>query len=614
MAVHGIRSRALAALMVIGFAWSAADLRAAEGPAAQELLPADTLVFIHVPDTEELVARFQQTALGRIGADPAIRPLVGDLFDSAAEGFRNVEDRIGVTLAELLQMPHGEVCLALLPVSGRRPALVAMVQVGEPNPTADRLLRRADDLMAQQGAVRETETVGDVELVIHTAPERSRQIIWFQRAGKVVLSTDVAAARALLARWDGEPPEDTPALQANKQFQTIMQRCRLGEERRPQLSFYADPVELAKAAAGDNFSARAVLAMIPALGLDGVQGVGGSVTLAQDEYDLVTHLHLGLASPRRGALEILAMTSGDTTPEPFIPRDASTYTTLHWDVEKTYVALGELFDTFRGDGALADEVDRRFSTPLGIDFKDDLLAELGGRFTRATWVEPPARVNSQSNLLAATLHDAKRFQGVLRRVVAKHSDRFETLEHGGVTYYRMDLPLPRRRGGRGPEDEAEEPAEAGDMSRPGVRRPQLCLAVLGEHFVLTDSEAFFKQAVAARSDPARRLAGELDFKLIASKIGREAGGRKPGMITFDRPEENIRLLYDLAVSEDVRKGLERRAENGGLARALDSALSDNPLPPFAALARYLAPGGGMMTSDATGLHYMGFTLRSAARD
>jgi hypothetical protein len=55
--------------------------------------------------------------------------------------------------------------------------------------------------------------------------------------------------------------------------------------------------------------------------------------------------------------------------------------------------------------------------------------------------------------------------------------------------------------------------------------------------------------------------------------------------------------------------MSRRGENSGFFRAVSGALEDNPLPPFAALARYLAPGGGMMTLDGDGLHYMGFTLR-----
>jgi hypothetical protein len=44
-------------------------------------------------------------------------------------------------------------------------------------------------------------------------------------------------------------------------------------------------------------------------------------------------------------------------------------------------------------------------------------------------------------------------------------------------------------------------------------------------------------------------------------------------------------------------------------RALYDALEANPLPPFSEIAKYLAPGGGMLVSDETGLHYTAFALR-----
>jgi hypothetical protein len=42
---------------------------------------------------------------------------------------------------------------------------------------------------------------------------------------------------------------------------------------------------------------------------------------------------------------------------------------------------------------------------------------------------------------------------------------------------------------------------------------------------------------------------------------------------------------------------------------LNQALSQNPLPPFAVLAEYMAPAGGMIVNDETGIHYMTFTLK-----
>jgi hypothetical protein len=81
------------------------------------------------------------------------------------------------------------------------------------------------------------------------------------------------------------------------------------------------------------------------------------------------------------------------------------------------------------------------------------------------------------------------------------------------------------------------------------------------------------------------------------------------MIMFDRPEEALRSFYELVTGDATRQRLSRNAERSGFFRALDGALRDHPLPPFSAIARYLAPGGTLLTDDETGLHLVMFALR-----
>ena len=55
--------------------------------------------------------------------------------------------------------------------------------------------------------------------------------------------------------------------------------------------------------------------------------------------------------------------------------------------------------------------------------------------------------------------------------------------------------------------------------------------------------------------------------------------------------------------------LANQAEDNPFFRALNDAVTKNPLPPFAVIAQYLAPGGAIVTDDETGLHYTAFGLR-----
>lgn len=71
----------------------------------------------------------------------------------------------------------------------------------------------------------------------------------------------------------------------------------------------------------------------------------------------------------------------------------------------------------------------------------------------------------------------------------------------------------------------------------------------------------------------------------------------------------MRSFYELATSPTTRRRLDELAQSNQGLRLLNDALRDNPLPPFSVIAKYLAPGGGMLVSDQSGLHYTAFVLR-----
>ena len=69
------------------------------------------------------------------------------------------------------------------------------------------------------------------------------------------------------------------------------------------------------------------------------------------------------------------------------------------------------------------------------------------------------------------------------------------------------------------------------------------------------------------------------------------------------------MLYQLLQSDAVRGELSRRAESEQFFQSIQQVMEQNPLPPFSVLAQYLAPGGGVVTSDDTGFHYTAFGLK-----
>lgn len=583
----------LAALVLAGLFSSVRPLQAAPKSAPQ-ILPENTLVMFRVASVPELIEKFQQTALGRIGQDEQVKPLVSQLYASASEAFGEIQDRVGMPLSELLAIPQGEICLALVGPETGPPAVIALLDGGERQASIKKLIEKAEAAMAEGGATRTTEVLGDVQFVVHQfGGDRARRVVYFQKDGVFAFSSDVEVAKQVLDSWNGG---EAKTLADNKRFSAIMSRCGGGKEERPQFTWFVDPLEIAKVATRGNATAQAAMAILPVIGLDGLQSVGGSMAFSQGEFDSVSHVHVLLDNPRAGVLEMLALGEGDATPEAWIPGDVSSYTTFFWDVEQTYRSGAKVYNGFAGQGSVENMLKSRISDPIGVDLEKELFPELDGRYTYATRIQKPARLNSETSLLAARIKDTKRFGEVFDRVLDKYKDNFEKKSFGGVTYHVFKTP-PRGAFGR-PEGEG-----------PALRRDELCITLFDDYLVATNSAGFLEQAILTKSDPSKSLAKELDFKLITSKIARQAGGAKPGLVNFSRPEEGMRLLYDLANSEDTKKLLTRQGESNRLFKTLDTALSDNPLPPFAVISKYLAPGGGMVVSDETGFHYTGFTLK-----
>jgi hypothetical protein len=209
-----------------------------------------------------------------------------------------------------------------------------------------------------------------------------------------------------------------------------------------------------------------------------------------------------------------------------------------------------------------------------------------------TWMEKPARINSQCTLIAIKLNNASASQRVVDQLAQRFPNQLTKKSYGGVTYYQ-----------------GQPPANRGNVDPQIVRIQEGCMAILDDYLLLTDGSKLLQQVILTKSDPTRSLAHELDYKIIASKIQRQLGDNRAGMIAFNRPEEAMRQIYDMATSESMRGALKGQAANNPVFRTLDDALSTHPLPPFAVLAKYLAPGGALLTSDETGFHYMAFSLR-----
>ena len=109
------------------------------------------------------------------------------------------------------------------------------------------------------------------------------------------------------------------------------------------------------------------------------------------------------------------------------------------------------------------------------------------------------------------------------------------------------------------------------LTRREQPKQHLCIGIVEGCLMGADRVSLIEKTICGAQSGQKELADALDFKLIASKIARQSGGVKSGMINFNRPEESMRYIYDLAQAERSRQGLQKLGENNGFFKSLNSA-------------------------------------------
>jgi hypothetical protein len=569
----------------------------AQRPSAPKLLPYNTVAYLRIADLQETKDKLNQTSFGKITNNEQVQSITSQLFDEILLAYPEIEETIGVPLDELLELPQGEVAVALVATDTGTLMFFVLVDIGDNIATAEKVLEKFDEAHLAGGGTVETETVGATEVTVYgSATEDDLEL--FIKDNTIIFTTNRLLTEHVVTTWEGTALAEQRTLSQNRKFTAIMRQSVGSDEARPQISWFFDPITLVTAATQDNFQAQAVLAFLPTLGLDGFQALGGSAILAPDGFDSISHFHIALATPRRGILDLLTFGSGEGTPESFVPDDVSSYMTLYWNIDEAYDNLEVLVDTILGEGGFDTRVAVPFKEAVNVDLREDIIETLGGRFTLATWVEPPARLNSGVILAAIQLTDTTVVTKLLADVTSSLPN-IQEASHNNTSYYRVDIPTP-------PGQEGQE----GPLTPFGqLRSPTPCFGIVGDYLLASDSEKFFQHAIDTHVRGDNLLADSDDFKLVALNIKDQLRDKNPAMIAFSQPQEQFKLLFDLVDSDDTRNFLSDNAEEGAFFGILNRVLNDNDLPDLEELTGHLTPSGAVMIDTETGIHLISFTLK-----
>ena len=592
-------------------------------PGAPRLLPESTLAYIRLDNAEDLRSDLKDSSIGQMLADPKLRPIADDFYGTLRELFEQVSDKVGVTLDELLSIPHGQVAAALIP--GTQPEPHDNIQPREDdNDESDEAIQRrlrrkrrelnsfagvfivdagenVDDLLeiigrlenqvtANGGYIRRDKKVHDFEVTRLLPPRMGRPEIEFvERDGTVVFGIGHRTVQDVLERWDGTTEDPTLADSSN--FTSVMSRCVGAESTRPQLTFYVDPYLIAERIVkrSGSFTVGMTWPIIQDLGFERFRGIGGSSFRGGEIFEGISHLHISIDSPRDGLLGVLRPGTGDTKPPKWVPADITTYSTLRWDYDQTYENVGKILERFQGEGAMQRLVEEPTKKRAGVEIQKDIIDNLTGRFCRVTWIEPPARVNSQVGAHALELKDPIAAKSMIATLRERFPNATTTESVAGhvVYFFRNSRKVPE-----------------------AFRNPEPCVFILGDWLIQTDSRKMVERIAQTNTGARGALIDVPEYELVSAELGAKLDSQKPFYVSFMRGADFLRQFYQIASADSTKSWVRGQGENDANAKRFGDFLTRNDFPPFEEFEKYFAPSGTFAYNLPDGIHFGAFTLRA----
>jgi hypothetical protein len=582
-------------------------------PPAENLLPADTLMMVTVPDFSRLRDVSSQSPEWLLWNDPAMKPF-HDNFVSKWNGrfMRPIEQNLGIRVSDFLPLLQGQLTFAVTQNgwNGSGPSSPAMVLLldawGKSDLLATNLAALKDKWIAS-GRPVQSEILEGIKFSVVTFSTNqplplssmlsqgannsaSSTLYLGQYQSLLIAGSSVKAVASVAAHLAGGA---NPALKDNAEFAA------------DQLSqFHDQPLYYGWFNAKTFFS---VLSEAPfpqdsgsfrmpwdkillASGFNGLK----SVTFTYREHHDGAQIELYARAPestRQGLLKIVAAASKDSSPPPFVPADAVKFWRWRVDGQKSWTELRKALmavspqalttvDTIIQTANLnAQQQDPNF------DIRHNLIGNLGDdwmSFEKAPSGNTLDAVNSAPWLFLFAANNADQAALAIKTVAGMSSQDSppKTRDFLGRKIYTIALP-----GGRGPAHSLYCAASGGYVA--------VSMDVsLMENYLRSDN---------GKTKPLSAKPGLLD-------AAQRVGGMGNGLFGYQNQHELARELF-LALKSDPSLNPLSSLPGGSQANNLRDMMNFTLLPDYGQVEKYFnfSVYGGSATSD--GLDIKFFTPR-----
>lgn len=558
-----------------------AGLLVADDPIpCERRLPREVVAYVSFRNVAELKAQFGQTLTGQLVQDESLSEFRAALDNQIAELSKTVEEYVGLSVSQLLEIPHGEVCAALAIQTDGKPAAVLLLDFGEKVDAVNKMLEKLGEDAKDKQLERSEEEFEDTKFIVYRrAGEEENKgpqdaVAYFLKDTFLVVGNGPTPLKSVLNRWDGKH-ENT--LSENTVFHYLVQNTRDEQQTAgPLLTWFVDPIGLFKAALSANPKAAPqagmALTMLPFLGVDRFKGIGGSFDMARGDYDMVSRTLVYFDPPVKGILRMFQFDPEGQAPPKWVTDQSSSYFAINWNIAKAYGAAESLVDSFQGAGAFSRFIQQLADNEQsgGVHIKKDLIDQLTGKAHVIGESSGSDDEDSEKYLVAADLSNVAGTKATLRKLVQIPGVQIKEREFQGETIYEIGT------------DEGEDATPMG--------------IVVAENHLMFATDVKLLERVLRGTEGRETLAESASYKRIAKRFP-----EKTASIGYTREDNSVQSLLAFLKSP-------------GASSIFGSDAADlvSKVPSLDSLRKYMSSSGSYMQPDERGLKIISFSLKKDA--
>lgn len=588
-------------------------------PPPPQLFPQDSLLLLTVPDWTAAQSSVSGAPLGKLWADPAMKPF----RDKFEVGFRErflagIEKDLGVKPQDFLPMLQGQLSVAVIK-AGWNPADEksdpTLILVADTRDKSDQLKTRLAEVrqkLSETKRASRVDKIRDVEFTTLTferpvdksvkadpddddpkdakdSPTVSRWELTFgQVDSALVLATSLQGLDRVVARLTGG---SVPSLGETADFQSA---SAAGEFREATVYGYLQAAALVETlgSGGAGGAAEGGFGLQPkqlvaAIGLDGFRSVAASAR--QGETGLAMRLCVAVPESRRtGLFKLLRFEAKDAGPPAFVPADAAEFQRIRINGQQVWTGVESLLRQVAPQlntilamsiNALGKDRDPNF------DFRKMFFGNLGD-----DWVSYekaprgktlPELQNPPSVSLLGAVNPNEMLAAVrsLASLLPGGADDLKEREVNGRKILSVKLPV-----------------------GPGQPPRLLEIAASGGYVAFASDSAILEEFLRSSESSARSLK---DLPGL-SEAAQQVGGMTTGVFGFQNQRESVAGLWEAlrtggSLDKIVPSMTSRQVEEAG------SWLDFSVLPPFELVSKYFG-----MNVNSAAWDPAGFMIRSFA--